>query len=123
MRNINNVVFMGRVGNGVEVKFSSTGTAYATLDVAVAFDDDVTWVPVTLFGRTAEFAGDHIAKGTRVAVVGRLNSTTWTTKDGQHRRRLGVVGYTIEIIDGWRNDGEVSKAEEEDDDADTDIPF
>ena len=62
------------------------------------------FIVVSLWGRTAELAGDYLAKGMPVMVDGRLVLDSWDDKaTGQKRTKLKVVGETIQFLgDGER---------------------
>jgi single-strand DNA-binding protein len=64
--------------------------------------DDPTFVDVTLFGRTAEVAGEYLTKGTPVLIEGRLKLDTWE-QDGQRRQKLKVLGEKL-CLAGGRGD-------------------
>ena len=56
---------------------------------------------VTLWGRTAEIAGEYLAKGKSVLIEGRLQLDTWDDKEsGQKRSKLRVVGENMTMLGG-----------------------
>jgi single-strand DNA-binding protein len=55
------------------------------------------FVDVTLWGRTAEVAGEYLRKGSSVLIEGRLKLETWET-EGQKRSKLKVVGQTMQML-------------------------
>ena len=99
MASYNRVVLMGNFTRDVEVKHIQSGTAVATVGLAVnekrkgsdgSWIEDVTFVDLTLWGRTAEVAGEYLGKGSPVLIEGRLKLDQWE-KDGQKRSMLKVV--------------------------------
>ena len=52
--------------------------------------DETTFVDVTLWGRTAEVAGEYLSKGSPVLIEGRLKLDSWEDKEGQKRSKLTV---------------------------------
>ncbi len=68
--------------------------------------EETTFVDVTLWGRTAEIAGEYLKKGRPVFIEGRLQLDTWDDKQtGQKRSKLKVVGEGIQLL-GSRGGGE-----------------
>jgi single-strand DNA-binding protein len=53
---------------------------------------------VTLWGRTAEVAGEYLGKGSPVLIEGRLKLDTWQTNDGQKRSKLHVVCERMQMV-------------------------
>ena len=106
--NYNRVILGGRLVRDVEVRYTPGGTAVAEIGMAVnerrkdasgEWVDKTTFVDVTLFGRTAEVAGEYLAKGSSVLIEGKLQLDQWE-KDGQKRSKLKVVGDLMQMVGG-----------------------
>lgn len=68
--------------------------------------EEVTFVEVTAFGRTAEVIGEYCAKGRPLMVEGRLKLDQWQDKEtGQKRSKLGVVAESIQLLGGGQQGG------------------
>lgn len=68
--------------------------------------EEVTFVEVTLFGRTAEIAGEYLAKGRPALIEGRLKLERWHDRtDGKPRSKLIVIAESLQLI-GGRRDGD-----------------
>ena len=73
--------------------------------------EEVTFVDVTFWGRTAEIAGEYLKKGRPVFIEGRLQLDTWDDKQsGQKRSKLKVIGETMQMLGcrprwRWRRGG------------------
>lgn len=115
MASFNKVILVGNLTRDPEVRYIPNGTAVADIGLAVNrqwFDkqsnsrkEEVTFVDVTLWGRTAEIAGEYLAKGRSVLIEGRLQMDTWQDKEtGKNRSRLKVVGEQMTML-GGRGDG------------------
>src|SRR5215831_20558331 len=110
MANLNKVLLLGNVTRDPEVRYTPKGSAVCDLGVAVnrAYTTDsgdkreeVTFVDVTLWGRTAEVASEYLKKGRPVFIEGRLQMDTWDDKQtGQKRTRLRVVGESMQLLGG-----------------------
>jgi len=112
MANLNKVLLLGNVTRDPEVRYTPKGSAVCDLGVAVnrAYTTDsgdkreeVTFVDVTLWGRTAEVASEYLKKGRPVFIEGRLQMDTWDDKQtGQKRTRLRVVADNMQLLGGRR---------------------
>jgi len=110
MANLNKVLLLGNVTRDPEVRYTPKGSAVCDLGVAVnrAYTTDsgekreeVTFVDVTLWGRTAEVASEYLKKGRPVFIEGRLQMDTWDDKQtGQKRTRLRVVADNMQLLGG-----------------------
>ena len=115
MANLNKVMLMGNLTRDPEVRYTPKGTAVAELGMAInrvysaengEKREETTFVDVTLWGRTAEIAGEFLKKGRPVFIEGRLQLDTWDDKTtGQKRSKLKVVGEGLQLI-GSRGGGE-----------------
>lgn len=108
MANFNKVILMGNLTRDPELRYTPKGTAIAKLGMAVnrywttetgEKKEEVTFVDVDVFGRTAENCGQYLRKGRPVMVEGRLRFEQWDDKQtGQKRSRLGVVAETVQFL-------------------------
>jgi single-strand DNA-binding protein len=115
MANLNKVMLMGNLTRDPEVRYTPKGTAVAELGLAInrvyssesgEKREETTFVDVTLWGRTAEIAGEYLKKGRPVFIEGRLQLDSWDDKQtGQKRSKLKVVGEGMQLI-GSRGGGE-----------------
>jgi single-strand DNA-binding protein len=108
MASFNKVILLGNLTRDPEVRYTPKGTAVTELGMAVnrvytaengEKREDTTFVDVTLWGRTAEIAGEYLKKGRPVFIEGRLQLDTWDDKQsGQKRSKLKVVGEGLQLI-------------------------
>jgi single-strand DNA-binding protein len=118
MANLNKVLLLGNVTRDPEVRYTPKGSAVCDLGIAVnrAYTTDsgekreeVTFVDVTLWGRTAEVASEYLKKGRPVFIEGRLQMDTWDDKQtGQKRSRLRVVAENMQLLGGRSPGGAAS---------------
>src|SRR5215510_1026086 len=108
MASYNRVILLGNLTRDIEVRYLQSGTAVADIGMAVndrrkgqngEWIDETTFVDVTLWGRTAEVAGEYLSKGSPVFIEGRLKYDTWE-KDGQKRSKLSVVCERMQLVGG-----------------------
>lgn len=111
MASFNRVILMGNVTRDVQLRYTPGGSAVTELGLAVNrtwFDkqanqkrEEVTFIDVTLWGRTAEIAGEYLGKGKPVLIEGRLHLDTWDDKEsGEKRSKLKVVGEAMQLLGG-----------------------
>jgi len=106
----NRVTLVGNLTRDVDLKRTSGGTAVCDLSLAVNdkvkrdgnWVDDVTFVDVTVWGRTAEVADEYLSKGASVLIEGRLKLDQWES-DGQKRSKLRVVGERMQMLGGGQD--------------------
>lgn len=108
MASFNKVMVMGNVTRDIEIRYTPKGTAVSDISLAVnrvrigdsgEKIEDVTYVDITLWGRTAEIAHQYCAKGKPLFVEGRLQTDSWEDKtSGQKRTKLKVVAENIQLL-------------------------
>src|ERR1041385_6891075 len=110
MANFNKVILMGNLTRDPEIRYTPKGTAVAEIGLAInrffagengEKREETTFVDVTLWGRTAEIAGEYLKKGRPVFIEGRRQLDTWDDKQsGQKRSKLKVVGEGLQLLGG-----------------------
>src|SRR5262245_12903084 len=112
MASFNRVILLGNLTRDVEVRYLQSGTAVADIGMAVndrrkgqngEWIEETTFVDITLWGRTAEVAGEYLSKGSPTLIEGRLKLDQWET-DGQKRSKLKVIGERMQML-GSRGGG------------------
>lgn len=109
MASFNKVILVGNVTRDIELRHTPGGTAVAEIGLAVNrtwYDkqadekrEEVTFVDVTLWGRTAEVATEYLSKGRPCLIEGRLQLDQWEDKEtGQKRSKLKVVGESLQLL-------------------------
>jgi single-strand DNA-binding protein len=115
MASFNKVILLGNLTRDPEVRYTPKGTAVTDLGLAVNRTytadngekrEEVTFVDVTFWGRTAEVAGEYLKKGRPVFVEGRLQLDSWDDKQsGQKRTKLKVIGENMQMLGSPRGAG------------------
>jgi single-strand DNA-binding protein len=108
MASFNKVILMGNLTRDPELRYTPKGTAIAKIGLAVnrvwttetgEKKEEVTFIDVDVFGRTAENVGQYMRKGRPIMVEGRLRLDQWDDKQtGQKRSKLGVVAETVQFL-------------------------
>ncbi len=97
---MNKVILMGRLTRDPEVRYSQgdANTAIARYSLAVdrrfrrdGDEQTADFINCVAFGRSAEFAEKYLHKGTKMCVEGRIQTGSYTNKDGQKV-------YTTEVV-------------------------
>jgi single-strand DNA-binding protein len=116
MANLNKVMLMGNITRDIELKYTPSGLAVARLGLATnrrfrdsktnEMREEVTFVDVELWGKTAETAHQYLAKGRPVYIEGRLKMDSWDDKTtGKKVYKMKVVGDNFQFIGGQGQGG------------------
>lgn len=96
---MNKVILMGRLTRDPEVRYSQGESSLAIARFTLAVDrrfkrqgeQDADFINCVSFGKTAEFAEKYLHQGTKIAVTGRIQTGSYTNKEGQKV-------YTTEVV-------------------------
>lgn len=96
---MNKVILMGRLTRDPEVRYSQGDNATAIARFTLAVDRrikrdneaSVDYINCVSFGRSAEFAEKYFHKSTKIVIAGRIQTGSYTNKDGQKV-------YTTDIV-------------------------
>ena len=116
MASFNKVILVGNLTRDPELRYTPKGTAIAKIGLAVnrvwtneagEKKEEVTFVDVDVFGRTAENVGQYMRKGRPILIEGRLRLDQWDDKQtGQKKSKLGVVAETVQFLGSAPGGGE-----------------
>lgn len=96
---MNKVILIGRLTRDPEVKYSQGENATAVARYSLAVDRrfkregeaNADFIPCVAFGKPAEFAEKYLRQGMKIAVTGRIQTGSYTNKDG-------VKVYTTDVV-------------------------
>lgn len=96
---MNKVILMGRLVRDPEVRYSQGTESKTIARYTLAVDrkvrtnnqDSVDFIPCVAFGRAADFAEKYLHKGTKIVITGRIQTGSYTNKDG-------VRVYTTDVV-------------------------
>ena len=104
---INRVAISGNLTRDAELRSTASGLAVLSFGVAVndrrknaqtgEWEDCPNFIDCTMFGSRAESLSDHLAKGAKVAVEGKLRWSQWE-RDGQKRSKIEVIVDDLEFM-------------------------
>jgi single-strand DNA-binding protein len=105
---INRVILVGRLTRDPELRHLPSGAPVLEMGVAVngrQQDDSGNWVDkpnffdVKVYGNQAEVLAQHLAKGRRIGIDGRLDWRSWEAQDGTKRSKVDVVAQNVQFLD------------------------
>lgn len=109
MASLNKVILVGNLTKDPELRFVPSGQAVANLRMATnrkykagngEWKEEVTYLGVEVWGKSAEACGEYLKKGSPLLVEGRLKLKEWTAQDGQKRSMLEVVSERVQFLQG-----------------------
>ena len=107
---MNKVILLGRLTRDPEVRYSNGAngqTAIARFSIAVdrrrsgnnSEDQTADFINCVAFGRQGEFAEKYLKKGTKIALTGRIQTGSYTNKDGQRVYTTDIVVEEVEFAE------------------------
>ena len=102
---MNKAVLFGRLTKDVDLRTTPSGRSVAMLTLAIDRpmtkdgSKEADFIPVVLWGKTAEAVAKYVHKGQRLLVEGRIQVRSYDGKDGQKRYATEVVADKAEFID------------------------
>lgn len=112
---LNKVALVGRLTKDPEVRYTSDNqTAIAKFTIAVdrTFKRDgqpsADFIPIVVFGKSAENCGKYIKKGRMVAVSGRIQTRNWDDQDGKRHYVTEVISDEVDFLDKPKDSGQAA---------------
>lgn len=105
---MNKVIIVGNLTRDLELRYAPSGTAIGNTGIASTrkfkggdgqMKEEVLFVDITFFGRTAEVANQYLRKGSKVLVEGRLKLDSWTDQNGGKRSKHSVTVENMTMLD------------------------
>ena len=109
----NKLIMEGHLCRDVEIKYAqNTGKPYGRSSIAVNSvsgsaenrREEVCFIDVVFFGRTAEIANEYCHKGSHVLLDGTLQYETWTDQNGQNRSKHSMKVESLQMLDTKKSD-------------------
>jgi single-strand DNA-binding protein len=103
----NKVILVGNLTRDIELRYSQSGMGIANTAIATSRKftsngekkEEVCFVDITFFARSAEIANQYLRKGSKILVEGRLNFDQWVDQNGQKRSKHSVIVETMQMLD------------------------
>ncbi|RDU59837.1 single-stranded DNA-binding protein [Helicobacter marmotae] len=104
----NKIIMVGNLTRDVELRYLPSGSALATLGLASnrrfkkpdgSPGEEVCFVDVKLFGRSAEVANQYLRKGSKILIEGRLSFETWNDQSGMKKSKHTIIAESMQMLD------------------------
>lgn len=104
---LNRVFLIGNLTRDPELRYIPSGQGVTTFTVATnrtymspsgEKKEDVSFIRVVTWGRSAEVCNEYLKKGSQVFVEGRLQSRSWQAQDGSKRSTMEVVAQRVQFL-------------------------
>ena len=107
----NKVVLVGNLTKDIELRYSQSGMAIAKTAIATSRKftsngekkEEVMFIDLTFFGRSAEVANQYLRKGSKVLIDGRIQFDQWVDQNGGKRSKHSVAVESMQMLDS-KND-------------------
>lgn len=102
---MNTVQLVGRFTRDPEVKYTDSGTSVARFTLACdrrfkrEGEDQADFISCVAFGKTAEFIEKYFIKGQRMGLAGRIQTGSYTNKDGVKVYTTDVIAENVEFVE------------------------
>ena len=127
---VNKVVLVGHLGADPESRFTPSGVAVTTFNMATneswknkdgEYEDRTEWHRIVLYGKAAETASKYMKKGQLTYVEGRIRTRSWEDKEGMTRYTTEVLGDRFTMLGRKGENQSATPADAGGDD--DDLPF
>lgn len=116
-RSLNRSELIGNLGQDPDVRYTGQGIAVTTFSIATneSWNDAdgnkqerTEWHTIVAWRKLAEICGEHLKKGSKVFVAGRLGYREFDDKNAVHRRVAEITIDEVIFLDGAKREGESS---------------
>ena len=109
---MNKVILMGRLTRDPEVRYSQGEQAMAVARYTLAVDrrgknqeNSADFIQCVAFGKAGEFAERYLHKGTKIVLTGRIQTGSYTNKEGQRVYTTDVIAEDQEFAESKNTEG------------------
>ncbi len=109
-KDLNKVMLIGRLGTEPELRYTQQGVPITTFRMAISRQwrdgdgntrDETEWFTIVTWNRLAEICSEHLQKGARVYIEGRLQNRSWEDPQSREKRyRTEVIANDMIILEG-----------------------
>lgn len=128
---LNVVCISGNLTREPDLRTTAGGIPVLSLGIAVNervkdasgnWSDRANFIDCVMFGKRAESVSQYLAKGTKVAIEGKLRYSSWE-RDGQKRSKLEVIVDELEFMSKGQQERQPAKIAPQPDMFDEPVPF
>ena len=111
---MNKVILIGRLTADPDIRYSNDGTAIARYYLAVdrrykkESEQSADFISCVVFGKGGEFAEKYLKKGTKIAVEGRIQTGSYTNREGKKVYTTDVVVEAQEFAESKAQSAETA---------------
>jgi single-strand DNA-binding protein len=107
MGSVNKAILVGNLGRDAEMRFTSGGTAVATVSIATTdvYNDrdgqkkeDTQWHRIVIWGKMAESIQPYLTKGKQIYVEGKIQTREWTDKEGKQVKTTEIRADRVVLL-------------------------
>ncbi len=104
---LNKVLLIGNLTRDPELRYIPSGQAVTSFTIAInrtyasqsgEKKEEVSFIRVVVWGRSAENCNEYLKKGSQVCVEGRLQSRSWDAQDGTKRSTTEVIAQNVQFL-------------------------
>lgn len=107
---INNVVLVGRLTKDIDLRYTSSGTAVGSFNLAVnrnfksqSGEQEADFIQCVAWRKTAETAANYVKKGSLIGVTGRIQTRNYDNDQGQRIYVTEVVADSIQFLESKKD--------------------
>lgn len=109
----NKVILVGNLTRDIEIRYLPSGQALAKTAIATnrkfkvngEAKEEVCFIDITFWGRSAEIANQYLKRGSKVLVEGRLTFEQWTNQEGKKQSKHSVTVENMQMLPKSDSDG------------------
>ncbi|MDR3088937.1 MAG: single-stranded DNA-binding protein [Desulfobulbaceae bacterium] len=104
---INKAILIGNLGADPEVRYTQSGTAVASFNVATTerwkgqdgqMQEQTEWHRIVAWAKLAEICGEYLHKGSKVYIEGKIQTRKWQDKEGADRYTTEIVARDMKML-------------------------
>lgn len=114
---LNKAIVLGRLTKDPEMRYTQSGTAVTTFTLAVdrrttnqQGERETDFLPIVVFGKTAESSAQYLSKGKQAAVEGRIQVRNYENKEGCRVYVTEIVAENVQFLSGGNTQGNQSNS-------------
>ena len=115
---MNKAMVIGNLGNDPEIRYTQKGSAVATFSIATTEkwkdadgvqQEHTDWHKIVAWKGLAEICGDHLKKGSKVYIEGKMQTRKWE-ENGNIRYTTEIIAKSMEMLGGKNFDKETASS-------------
>ncbi len=104
---LNKVMLIGNLGKDPEIRYTQSGAAVATFNVATTENwkdkdgqkqESTEWHRVVAWAKLAETCGEYLHKGSKVYIEGKLQTRKWQDQNGNDKFTTEIVAREMKML-------------------------